>query len=206
MDINFNSLNPLFARVFPTFKIGDEWIDLKDKTGKTDGVKQPHEVVRNTNDVGSDETAIDDQDIEHFLRENIANIPSDRLDELVNVLLDYVQKNPVGYPYCDSEDSIGAGISLSVIASYDTKYASQIINLLSGNNFLIRWAAVNIISNIENKNASFKEAINNLYAKEQENQDVTNQPLDIKTSYYQIDELYAQYLSDLKFTMDLLNK
>jgi hypothetical protein len=42
MDVNWQTLNPIFARIFPTFKPGNEWIDLESKTtGRPDGIKQP---------------------------------------------------------------------------------------------------------------------------------------------------------------------
>ncbi|MDR1453539.1 MAG: hypothetical protein LBJ25_06165 [Candidatus Margulisbacteria bacterium] len=218
MEVNMFSLNSIFTRVFPTFKTGDEWIDLKNNTGRLDGIRQSHEILKNTNDIGSRETAIDDDDIVVFLRKNIVNIPDDKVAELVDVLLEYIQQNPVGEPYYEGESSFMAEKSLAIIIAYNPQYLSSIEELLANNSFLIRWAAVTtvLLSQDDSRLAgallnketlqgeSITKKIFSLYENEQ-NKKITDESPDIKVTYYQIGELYAEYLNNLKQLVDYLS-
>ncbi|MDR2407665.1 MAG: hypothetical protein LBE13_06105 [Bacteroidales bacterium] len=209
MEINYYSLNPFFERVFPTFKPGDEWIDFKDKTtGKPDGIKQPNEVILSLNDEGNEYTEIDDHELVLFLEDNIQNIPADKIQELFLLLINYTQENPMGGSYYAGENSFKAKEALSVIISHESKYIRPVYEFLSSNNFLIRWAGTQILAMSEIEDAVIKtelqKKLTGLYEKEV-NKKVTNEEQDIKTTYYQVNELYAEYLGELKGLIDYLN-
>ncbi|GBR76873.1 hypothetical protein NO2_1358 [Candidatus Termititenax persephonae] len=217
MSIDIYSLHPLFRQVFPTFRKDDEWVDLKDKTtGKPDGVKQPSEVVEKTQDGPED---IDNDDIVIFLRNNIVDIPEDKVEELVGALLEYIQKNPIGEPYYDGESSFMASKALSIIIAYKPQYLESMEKFMSDNNFLIRWAATTTIllsqldDRLENAPLSkemllgepISQDILALYERERTRGTVDGEP-DIKITYYQVNELYAEYLGELKDLVDYLSK
>lgn len=209
MDINSQGLNLIFKKVYPnTFTLGNEWIDLKDsKTGKPDGIKQQREIVENINDVGSVETLIDDDDIMNFARINFADIPREKINELVLESLNYIRATPIGDPFFDGTSPIGAAKFLSLSISLDSTYIDQVRELLNDKNFLIRWEAVGIIFNSEIKDLSIKESVlqdlENLYEKEQSKK-IDNETPEIKITYYQVNELYDEYMLSLKGLIDSL--
>jgi hypothetical protein len=210
MPIDGFSLNPIFARVFPTFKPGQEAIDLKgDKNEPPDGIIQSNEVLQPSNDLGNEETEIDDEEIVSFFKENIQNIPEDKIEELFSMLLDYVKENPMGGYFYEGENSFCAQEIISVIISAKPKYAPDVESFLSSNNFLIRWAAVGIFSMAEIKDNNTKDVLlvklMDLFAKEQKQQ-VANEQQEIKVTYYQVNELYAEYLQRLKGLINYLSK
>jgi hypothetical protein len=196
--------------VFSTFKPGREAIDLKSNKDKPpDGIIQPNEVLQPANDLGNEKTEIDDYEIISFFEENIQNIPEDKLQELFSMLLDYVNENPMGGYFYEGEDSFNAQQILGVIISANPKYAPDVEAFLSSNNFLIRWAAVGIFSMTEIKDYNTKDVLlvklTDLFAREQKQQ-VINEQQEIKATYYQVNELYAEYLQRLKGLINYLNK
>jgi hypothetical protein len=198
------SLNSIFALVFPTFKTGDEWIDLKGTSGKPDGARQANEILQDGNDIGCKETNIDDEDIIRFFKYNIDNIPENKIVELMPLLIDSVQEKPMGTFY-DSNDSGCEMELLVIILTNYPKYSPQVDSLLSSGNFLVRWAALNILDLAEIKTDALCKKVNALSATEQ-NKKVVNAMPEIKTTYYQVNELYNNYLGELKYMVDFLNK
>ncbi|MDR1452657.1 MAG: hypothetical protein LBJ25_01595 [Candidatus Margulisbacteria bacterium] len=209
MEINNYSLNPFFARVFPTFKPGDEWIDLKDKTGKPDRIKQPSEILQPLDEVGNENTEINDYEIVSFLKENIQGIPEDKIQELFPLLLDYVKSNPMGGYYYAGEDSFYAKDAMAAIIANNPQYVASVESFLTSNNFLIRWAGIQVLAVSEIEYVVIKtelqEKLGGLYEKEMSKK-VANEEQDIKTTYYQVNELYAEYLGELKGLIDYLSK
>jgi hypothetical protein len=205
MDV---SLNPLFAQVFPTFKANDKWIDLKGKNGNTDGIKQANEVVKI--DLHSEVVDTEDTAIIRFLRENIAKIPEDKLEQLTYILLEYIQKNPIGEPYYAGESSFSAEEALAVIISYNSKYLANVEKLLFDSNFLIRWAAIGVLASLDDtQDNPLKEKIKNNLINLQQNEQASEtrmENINIKTTYYQVNELYAEYLDSLKYALEIYQK
>jgi hypothetical protein len=202
METNWYSLNPIFAGVFPTFRPGKEAIDLKGKDGRLpDGIIQPGEILESINDTGNDETMIDNQDIVYFIKENI---PEDKIKALTPLLFDYIQQNPMGVFY-DNESSGSEMELLGVILANHPEYLVQAEDLLSSSNFLIRWAALDVLCATRIKTDSLREKVNILYAREQDKK-IANETPNIKITYYQVNELYNNYLEELKYLVDFLNE
>ena len=97
---------------------------------------------------------------------------------------------------------------MAVIIANNPQYTVSVESFLTSNNFLIRWAGVQVlaVSEIEDTviKTEMQEKLTSLYEKEV-NKKVTNEEQDIKTTYYQVNELYAEYLSELKGLIDYLN-
>jgi hypothetical protein len=203
----FNNLSPLVARVFPTFN-QDKWIDLKDKNGNVDGIKQENEVIEI--DVHSEVVDTNDTAIIRFIRENIEKIPDDKVEQFAKVLFDCIQKNPVGEPYYDGESSFSAEEALAIIISYEPKYLMYADRLLSNDNFLVRWAAVGVFGSLDVQDNSIQEKIKNdlitLQQREHNKKIIDIEDINIKTTYYQVNELYAEYLDSLKYVINQYNK
>jgi hypothetical protein len=209
---NFNpfSLNPIFARVFPTFKTGDEWIDLKDNSGKTDGIKQRQEILRNHNDTGMEETQIDDEEIVEFLSNNLDKIPEDKIQNLIAEFINYLQDNPQGGIQYDAEFYGAVSDALAVIISGKPQYYLEPVNeLLSSRNFLVRWAGVDVLFSAVIKDTSIKARIKSkieeLLAQENNKQTFSETQFD-KVLYRPVEECYAKYLCDIAELIKYLDK
>jgi polyphosphate kinase len=213
MPIDGFSLNPIFARVFPTFKPGNEWIDLKDDTGKTDGSKQLREVLQNHNDIGSPETSIDDEDIIGFLRDNLEKIPEDKIQDLVAELTQYLQINPKGSVQYDDELPVAIKDTLAVIISRKPQYYLESVeNLLTSDDFLVRWAGVDILFGLKINDNALKAEIKNkveiLLGQEEANKErVFNQlQHSDRVLYYPIQDTYDWYLGELNRLITQLSR
>jgi hypothetical protein len=205
MDI-FNNLSPLVARIFPTFN-DNKWIDLKDKNGDVDGIKQENEVI----EIEAHNEVVDTNDaaIIRFIRENIEKIPDDKMEQLAEVLFDYIQKNPVGNPYYDGESSFSAEEALAIIISYNPKYLADAEKLLLDNNFLIRWAVIGVLASLDTQDNSLKERIKNSLINLQQSElvnEIKTENINIRTTYYQINELYTEYLDSLRYTLEIYQR
>jgi hypothetical protein len=213
MAIDGFSLNPIFGQVFPTFKTGDEWVDLKDETGKTDGIRQPHEVLQNYNDTGSPETRIDDEEVVNFLSDNLNKIPEDKIQLLVTEFTQYLQANPKGRILYDDEFYGAISDALAVIVSGKPQYYSESVEkLLASDDFLVRWTGADILFSTEIKDNVLKTAIEDkiriLLDQEKSNKEqifAKVQDSD-RVLYYPIQDTYDWYIRELNRLIKYLDK